>query len=171
MAWSYDTFKDCELALDLSYKLNNIDHTEDIVIEAEDLNVEKITDVWYFQFFSDEQVINDTCLETVNSKIGLVANFTQYNKCVLDALLKMQIENCALKNDICDECAKDTCYLNSLITAAEIATINGYYQEVKLMIDELKENCMHCDDCPEYGDQLLISGFSIGVKNNIITKV
>ena len=142
--WNSKTFRDVDKAIDLSHLLSGISEIENFYIKAKDLQVEQITGLWFFEFQSNEARDNVT--------FGIVKNFILYNECLLDKLLKIDIDGCnPTTENRCNECVEDIFYINVLLTTLEEAIKYNYYKEAIRIIENLDDLCDICGTCPDYG--------------------
>ena len=170
LVWNSDTFKDYSQAIDLSSLIDGSDETESFSIFAQEhLNVEKITGLWFVEFESDEEIIPDDCITNTNTALGVTANLIPYHECILNKLLKTDVDECKpVINNECNECAGNVFYINTLLTTVRDAIKFGYYEEAAKIINNLNDLCDVCHTCPDYGNTQLINGLGFGTQNNAI---
>lgn len=170
LVWNSETFKDYNQAIDLSSLLDGSDETESFSIFAQEhLGIEKITGLWFVEFESDEVIIPDDCANNTNTALGVTANLIPYHECILNKLLKTDVDGCKpIINNECDECAGNVYYINTLLTTLRDAIKFGFYEEAVRIIGDLDDLCDVCHTCPDYGNTLLINGLGFGTQNNSI---
>jgi len=172
-AWNSETFKDYSQAIDLSSYIDPSTETQSFSIFAvQNLEVEKITGLWFFEFESDEVVAQDDCNPDSNKRIGVVANLIPYHECILNKLLATEIEDCkpVIQTD-CDECSGNIYYINALLTTLQDAILFGYYEEAIRIVKNLDDLCDICNTCPDYGDTLLVNGLGFSTVNNRVSAI
>lgn len=167
LLWTSDTFKDYTKAIDFSSKLDGSDNTETFSIHASELELTKITGLYFLEFESNEVIVPGD--NNSNVALGVTANFIQYHECVLNKLLKIEVDGCKpVINTECDECEGNVPFISSLLQALKEAVKFGFYEEAIKIIKNLDDLCDICHTCPDYGNTLLINGLGFGTENNSI---
>ena len=163
LVWSAENFQNESKAVDLSYLLSKIGNRETFKIYPSDLQVDAITGLYLIRFYTTETGES-------GSTTGLVANLAQYNNCLLDKVLELDITGCneTRGSSSCKECTEDLYYLQSLLQALDIAIREAYITESVKLVKKIKDFCNICDTCPDYTDTININNFTIGIENNII---
>lgn len=174
LAWKAEDFKDYEKALDLSSLLSAVDNVENFSIYPEEnLGVETITGLWFFEFETNEETETDSCSVNNNTGVGVVSNLIPYFDSITDKLLSIDINGCdPTFTPDCTECQQGVTnifYVNSLLTSLKYTTQNGYYEEAIKIQKTLEEILEVCNSCPNYTDTLLINGLGFATINNTIT--
>jgi hypothetical protein len=142
LLWNIDTFKNFDLAYDLTYKLEQVDNIESILINAEELQLASFTDIYFLEF-----EINQTENDCINGYLGITYNLQPYYKCMLNFLLENQKNS---NNDNVDIYENNlTITTNLLINSIEKSLEIGYYIEAIDMLKKLKKICniSNCKNC------------------------
>ncbi len=168
LLWNSSTYQDPAQAIDVSHLLTATSEVETFDIPASDLGVINILGLWFVEFTTDEVVEETDCCQD-NVRLGMVSNFTNYLECVLNGLLRMEIEGCGPKLKDCDECSNYDPVLASTLLQTLFSLINfGYIEDALSVIEKLDEMCEICNTCPDYGTSVLLSGGGHGVFNNVL---
>lgn len=146
LLWNMNDFKDYTKAINLEYKLEQIDNTESFVVTVEELNITSFDDVWFIEIQSDYVPV-DNCGEFLDPALAITYNLTPYYQCLLDKFLSIKIDEC--KN--CNESLVNDFVLtiDLLIHMVEEGIQEGYYEQVISLISKLKKLCSldKCKNC------------------------
>jgi len=145
MLWNINTFKDYSLAVNLNYKLENSNNREVIIVTTSELGISKFEDIYFIEV--QDNAPNEDCPECLYPALGITYSLTNYYQCMLNFLLKSEIDNCL-------NC-KDTNSKNTLITISllidsiEKSIDLGYYLQAISTINKLKKLCSleECNEC------------------------
>ena len=145
LLWNIDTFKDYTLATNLNYKLENINNKEVFIIKASELNILKFEDIYFIEI--ETNAPTETCSTCLVPSLGITYNILPYYQCMLNQLLKAEINNCITCNDLQSKNLLIT--INLLIDSIEKSLSLGYYLQAINSIKNLKklcglENCTNC---------------------------
>lgn len=140
--WNTDTYKDPTKVIDLSSLLLNTSEKENLTISAQDLNVEKITGIWFIEFESNAPLNTDGSPDT---SLGVVANLIQYYEYVLSGLLKIGSDIASCTNEECSSNRENLFYVDALLNTLKDAIRFGYYEESIKMINNLDDLCNICN--------------------------
>jgi len=168
LIWNSSTYKDPSQSIDVSSLLLATSENEVFDIPASMLGVQNILGVWFLEFTNDEEIVPGACCQD-NVRIGIVANFTKYHECILNALLHMKIEGCsgvAVEN--CPECKSNPVLASTYLDQLYFALNNGFYDDAIRLIEKLDILCDVCNTCPDYGNTVLLNGGGYGVFDNIL---
>ena len=144
--WNINTFKNYDLSIDLSYKLENINNKEVFIVTAEELNLISFTDIWFIEIENNDTNI-ENCTSCQDLALGITYNLQPYYKCMLNYLLDME------KSIECNSTSVHTNNLtitvNLLIDSIEKSLAIGYYLQAIEMLNNLKKLCniSKCKNC------------------------
>ena len=142
--WTDLTYKDYDLAIDLSAKLTGV-ATENITITLADLSLSYFDGVYYVEAEDPDEY-----------SIGTVADLTRYKECILTkVIVNAQCESClkVINNEIINS--------HILLRSLEIAVNDGLIDEIILTIEALNKFCSDtCKTCGEYNNTLDINYYS-----------
>lgn len=172
--WTAETYKDYDLAIDLTHLMSLNSDSEDFEITLADVDLESFSGLFYLEFYSNEETVPGDCFTDGNVALYPVANFAELYECILDKVLGFEIGDCdKLSSDIgAANCGTNFLTLNTLLTTLESAVQTGFYEEANTILGTLQDSCSGgCGNCPSMPDVLVINGTSLGVINNKVTKV
>jgi hypothetical protein len=160
--------------VDLSSRLVKTSNTEQITIPASAMNLAQLSGLFFLEFTTNETVSATACCADSNKRIALVANFLKYHECILDKLLKVEIDGCGGKCTTknckdCQDCGKSAMTAHLYLKNLYLAIEQGFYTEAKGIIEALDKICETCTNCPDYGQAKLLAGGGFGVYNNSLS--
>lgn len=174
--WTKDTFQDPDLAIDLSSYIIGINETENISIPAIAIGVAKYSGLFFIEFTTSEEVEDTDCCPNSNIRLAVVSNFIKYHECILNRLLKLEIDDCGVKEDNqckdcqnCANCLSSVLSVQTYVDGLYIAIQYGFYTEAIEILSQLDKLCGVCNTCPDFGETLLIAGGGFGMYNNTLT--
>lgn len=134
--WTDKTYKDYNLAIDLTSKLSGI-ATENITITLSDLSTAYFDGVYFI-----EAEDNTTTSQAIDSDL------TRYKECILNKLVEYSI---------CDDCLKNNSIslinAQSLLIGVENAVGQGFINETFNLINSLNKYCSNdCNTCGKYSN-------------------
>lgn len=146
LIWDMNSFKDYTLSIDISYKIQNVNNQEVIILTAEELEIDSFKDIWFMEVDSDSPTEScETCMEPA---LAITYNLLEYYACSLNEFLKVKTQDCT------------NCNINlnkGLITSINLlidATIQnielGFYSDAIDNVNKLKKLCSlngFCKDC------------------------
>lgn len=154
--WTDKTYKDYNLAIDLTSKLSGI-ATENITITLSDLSTAYFDGVYFI-----EAEDNTTTSQAIDSDL------TRYKECILNKLVEYSI---------CDDCLKNNSIslinAQSLLIGVENAVEQGFINETFNLINSLNKYCSNdCNSCGKYSNITNNNYYSIpqesfGIEPNI----
>lgn len=153
LVWDSTTFKNTATAIDLSTLLTGASENEVFTIGVVDLNVSKITGIYFVEFTT-----NEPGFPTI---LGAVANLIPYHECVMNKLLSSSIDSCTTT-------APDILYLNVCVETLVFTIQTGFFEEAIKIMKEMDKLCGICGTCPDYSDTLLVNGLGFGTIDNAI---
>jgi hypothetical protein len=148
LLWSMNDFKDYSLAKNLTYKLEQINNKEVIIVSALELNIPIFEDICFIEVESDDTTVED-CLTCQLPALGITYNLLKYKKCLLNYFFD--------NNNILNSCKSVTDVLGTpeiltislLLDTIEKSIDLGYYTQSIDMIKQLKKICSikTCNNC------------------------
>lgn len=83
-----------------------------------------------------------------NQVIGVATDFSHYHSCVLNKLLKLDINGCEVKEpkDECDGCEGNTLYAYAILETLIEAVNYKNFTEAFLLMKQLDELCQECSN-------------------------
>lgn len=150
--WSMDDFKDYNMAVDLTGKLEKINNREVLLVNVLDLEVGKIEDMCFIEVESNAPANEDDdcdCNDCSKPVLGIAYDFSKYYKCLMHYLLDGQASDCTTCESINNSDLKMAVAVNLLIDTATKGIEAGFYQQVVDMVNDLKSLCKHkeCINC------------------------
>jgi hypothetical protein len=147
LLWDINGFKDYSLAYNVSNLLEQVDNQEVIVVNAIDLGITKFEDIWFAEIQDDFEDLECDCATCQFPALGITYNLLPYYKCMLDYLIKTDLNSCDNCNNITDH--NLTITINLLIDSIDKALDLGYYTQAIEMIKKLKKLCniKKCNNC------------------------
>jgi len=152
--WTDKTFKNYSLAVDLSSKLLQVDENEVFSVTPKEAGIGDVFEGILFLEFVTSDITPPTNCSSCDGKIalGVVADFTNFQECVLAKVLKLS--NCGpdiFSGGGCGNAvAGDIINTNVVLDAMKYALQSGYYAEAinfKKKLDILcSKDCYQCDD-------------------------
>lgn len=144
---------------------------ENFSIPAERLGLSYISGLFIVEFTSDEVIATDECCNT-NVATGAVANFVQYEECILNKAMSAKVDGCnQLIVSGCESCGDNLLYASMFLSSLHAAVRNGFYNEANTIITQLNEMCEICNTCPAYANTQIVNGTGYGTVNNTIILV
>ena len=168
--WKSDEYKTSNF-VDVSDLLSGTSEVENFTIPAERLGLSYISGLYMIEFISDEVISPDECCNS-NNATGVIANFVQYEECILNKVMAAKIDNCKqLVVQDCEDCGDYLLYSSMFLTSLYAAVKNGFYNEANVIIKQLDEMCEICDTCPAYGNTEIVNGTGYATINNSVILV
>lgn len=163
--WTSNTFQDYTKAIDVSGLIPiPVNGSYTFNIDKSLVGLENFNGLFFLEFTSEEE---DETLK----KIAIAANFTLYQECLLDRVLKMEIKGCKEKNNSCKECENDVLTTQLLLDTLYSTVQLGMLEESVKIVKVLDDECEVCNTCPSYEDTKLINGYGFGTIDNSIILV
>lgn len=172
--WDHLTFRNYEKAKDVSSLLAKTSNTETFSIPAEQLGVERIDNVYFVEFRTNEDSVPLDNGLIQNQILGVVANLFQYKECLLDKSQSVDVSRCGKADPNCYSC-QDSIYsfnlLSSLMQALDAGIQTNLFDEVVKILKDIDKICENCDGCPDYEDTRALNGAGLGyqvIQNEIV---
>lgn len=147
LIWDMSSFKDYSLAINVSSLLLNVNNREVIIINAIDVGITKFEDIWFTEIQGNYIDPACNCADCQYPALGVTYNLLPYYQCMLDYLLKAQLNDC----ETCDSTISNnlTITINLLIEAIEKSLDLGFYLQAIDMVGKLKKLCniKKCTGC------------------------
>jgi len=176
--WNQDTYKDETLAVDLEYKLQQINNKEVFLIEAEELGgIDIFSGIYFLEIESDTPA--EECATCTNPTIAVTANFTNIQNCILNDVLNLSVCDGDIFTDTNCNGNKGVSIINKslLLDALCAALTAGYYEEAidiygsllkMCKIDTNCPECNTCDTCGNIGENSPLAGLGYGTLGNTL---
>lgn len=152
-AWTQDGFKEESEAIDLEYKLIQINNKEIFSISPEEMNLNRFEGIYFLEFTSNytgEE--GEDCDECGNPVLVVVSNMDSYYKCATEAILKIDLcSNNLFSKEVCDSnYVNKAITINLLIDAVNQCLELGQLTEAIDLMKYLKKSCKGCTSCEDY---------------------
>lgn len=149
--WNMDHFKDYNLAIDLTSKLEQINNREVLLISVNDLEVGVISDMCFVEIESNAPPSEDCddCDDCSRPVLGIAYELSNYYRCLMHYLLEGQSAECSTCETMNNKNFNLAVAVNLLIDTTTKAIEAGFYQQAIDMISDLKSICKfkECKDC------------------------
>lgn len=172
--WDHLTFRNYGKAKDVSNLLAKTSNTETFSIPAEQLGVERIDNVYFVEFRTNEDPVPLDNGLIQNQILGVVANLFQYKECLLDKSQSVDVSRCGKADPNCYSCQDSISSFNllsSLMQALDAGIQTNLFDEVVKILKDIDKICENCDGCPDYTDTRALNGAGLGyqvVQNEIV---
>ena len=169
--WTDSTFKDYTKAIDLSDKLEGINHKEVFSIEIRDTNeLESFDGIYFIEFTATNVVsVGNSCTNNNDFvSLGVVANLGYFQECLLKNILKVNYntEDVLNSNEI-NKLVNTRVLIDGLSTSIKF----GYYSEAIDLLNGLRKICKEtsCISCNSLTTPIFNTGLNFGILDcNII---
>ncbi len=166
LLWNESTFKDYSQAIDISFKLEQINNKEVFILDSSEININLFEGIYFLEFTSDYENEND-CIECQNTVIGVAANLNNINKYLLDLILSLEKCNNCPNEDSSDD------IMNIHLTSKGItlALTLGYYEEAMFLYKKLKKLIgpkLDCRSCRNLRTPTATNGLNFATFNNTL---
>lgn len=147
LLWTADTFKDYTKAKSLTFKLEQLDNTEDFVVTPEELGMTSFKEILFLEFESDDPV-NDCC-ECPDKALAVVTNMDQYYRCMTEYILKSDLCTGNLfSREVCDDNPVNKAITINLLIDAMVQCLElGQFIEAIDILKRLRKICDKCTNC------------------------
>lgn len=146
--WNMDDFKDYNLAIDLTGKLEQINNREVLLINVMDLEVGTIDDICFIEVESNAPSTEE-CEDCSKPVLGIAYELSDYYRCLMHYVLEGQSSTCTTCESISNQDFNLAVAVNLLIDTTSKAIDAGFYQQAIDMINDLKTICKfkECKNC------------------------
>lgn len=143
--WTQDTFKDYTKAINLSYKLEQVNNKEIFIISTQDAQVSNFSGIYFIEFETDAPV--EDCSTCPNPLLGIVYNLTSHYRCLTNLLTSL--DNCTSCGNsyITHPDADKAMTISLMLEAINYALEVGNYTEAINILPKLKKLCNTLDCC------------------------
>lgn len=166
LLWNENTFKDYSKAIDLSFKLEEVNNKEIFIVTSTEINLSDFSGIYFLEFTSNYDD-GDDCTNCQNIVIGVVANLNNIKKYLLNSVLELNdCEDCLKQKDFENIIAIDLT-TNGLSTALSI----GFYEEAIFLYKKLKRLIgpkLDCSSCRSLKTPQYINGLNFAILDNSI---
>jgi len=148
LLWQMDDFKDYSKAKNLTYKLQNINNKEVILVTAAELNISSFNDIYFIEIESDEPT-DEECSSCQTPALGITYNLLPYYQCILNYFFEGNDKNNECKSCNSVNAKPEVITISLLIQMVENALEVGYYLQAVDMVNKLKKLCSikNCTNC------------------------
>lgn len=165
LLWNENTFKDYGKAIDLSFKLEEINNKEIFIITATEINISDFSGIYFLEFTSNYE--EEGCANCQNTVIGIAANLNNIKKYLLNSVLELNdCEDCLKEKDFDNIIAMDLT-MNGISTALSV----GFYEEAVFLYKKLKRLIgpkLDCSSCRNLRNPEYIGGLNFAILDNTI---
>ncbi len=165
--WDHNTFKEYDQAIDLSFKLENINNKEVFIVESSEINIPSFTGIYFLEIESDYEE-EEACISCTNTVLGVATNFNSINTLILDMILQLNVCD---DFDNCNKVNKKKIINNTLmIEAVSRALLFGYYDEAIFIYNKilkLNKN-ITCNTCKNLATPTFNNGLNYAIINNTL---
>ena len=161
--WNHNTFKNYAHAVDLEFKLEQINNQEVFTLTSLDVNGVLFNGIYFIEFTTSYE--EEGCTQCQNSVIGVAANFNQINEYILNLILELNI--CIQCNTNTDNIVNLSLTLEAMCKALGL----GYYDEAiylyKKLLKLLGTN-LTCTNCVSLANPTILTGLNFGTLGNTL---
>jgi len=146
--WNQNNYKDYATALDLSYKLEQINNKEILIFTKEELNYNSFDGIYFIEIQSNEPD-NNECELCPNPLLAVISKLDIYYKCMTELILEADICNTNLfSTEVCDDNKINKALsINLFIEAINQSLELGQFIEAISLLSNLKKLCTKCKSC------------------------
>ncbi len=169
LLWNENTFKDYSQAIDISFKLEQVNNKEIFILDVTEISINSFEGIYFLEFTSNYDD-GDACVTCQNVVIGIAANLNSINSYLLDKILELEK---------CPTCPNENNYnemINIQLTSKGInlALTVGYYEEAIFLYRKLKKLIgpkLDCRSCRNLVTPNTINGLNFATLNNTLLLV
>lgn len=161
LLWNENTFKDYSQAVDISFKLEQVNNNEIFILENTEININEFTGIYFLEFTTDYE--EPECSNCLNTVIGIAANFNNVKSFILDKVLNLNVCNTCPNNY--DNIIYADLTLNGLTHSLQL----GYYDEAIFLYNKLKKllgSDLNCKNCKKLRTPSYNNSLNFGILNN-----
>lgn len=167
LLWNQNTFKDYNSAIDLSYRLEQINNREIFDVSSEEININDFSGIWFLEITSNSE--EDSCNTCQNNIIGVAANLDKIKTFILDKILKLQDCNgCTNSNDDLENIINAYLINKGICSSLQM----GYYDEAIFLYKKLLKLLnpeLNCNNCRSLRTPIYNNTLNFGtLDNNLI---
>lgn len=142
LLWDMNSFKDYTLAINLGFKLENINNKEIFIVNANEIGILKFEDIYFIEVESNAPT--ETCSTCLVPALGITYSLLPYYACMLEYLSKNDIISCKDLNNK-NLLVTISLLIDSVKTSIEL----GFYLQAISNVNKLKKLCsLHqCKNC------------------------
>lgn len=163
LLWNENTFKDYSQAIDISFKLEQVNNKEIFTLLNTDINIGQFTGIYFLEFTSNHEETG--CSGCQNTVIGIAANLNNIKLYLLDELLKLEVcNNC---NNNLDNIINSDLMLKGICSALTL----GYYEEAIFLYKKIKRllvDKLDCVECRQLRTPSYVYGLNYGTLDNTL---
>jgi len=162
LLWNENTFKDYSQAIDISFKLEQVNNQEIFILLNTEINIGSFTGIYFLEFTSDYEEEED-CSMCQNTIIGIAANLNNIKLYLLEKILNLEVCNTCPNNY--DEIINLDIISKGICTSLKL----GYYEEAIFLYKKLKRligSNLECRSCRELKDPTYVNGLNFSTLDN-----
>lgn len=176
--WTHNSFKDEALAIDLNYKLAQINNKEVFIIEAAEISsITNFSGIFFLEISSDAE--SSECTTCTDPMIAVTANFNNIDECILNDVLNIALCDESVFTDTSCNGNPGVMVVNKSLLLDSLckALTAGYYTEAIVIYNKLLKlcnidpscpSCNTCDSCNSIGDGYINTGLGYGTLGNTL---
>lgn len=163
LLWNENTFKDYTQAIDISFKLEQVNNREVFILTNTDISIGEFSGIFFLEFTSDYE--EEGCSTCSNPVIGVAANFNNIKAYLLHLILEM---------NVCKTCPNnydDIINIHLASKGINTALSIGYYEEAIFLYKKLKRligSKLDCTDCKYLRTPIRVNGLTFSTFNNTL---
>jgi len=161
LLWNEKTFKDYSQAIDLSFKLEQVNNKEIFIVNISDINIDAFSGIWFLEITSDYE--EEGCVNCQNNIIGIAANLNNIKTYLLNEILKLNSCN------NCDNDYDNVININLILKGICNALSLGYYEEAIYLykkISKMLGGNIKCKTCKDLINPTYLNGLNYGILND-----
>lgn len=146
--WTENTYKDYNLAIDLDFKLEQVNNNEIFIVSADEVGLSSFSGIYFLEFETDEP-LDDECSTCTNPLLVVTTNMNQYYRCMSELVLKSDVCKANLfSREVCDDSyVNKALTINLLMSAINQSLELGQFIEALDLLSKLKRLCNNCSNC------------------------
>lgn len=169
--WDHTTFKKESLAVDLNYKLENVNNKEVFILDAAEVNRTTFDGIFFMEFTSNQPT--SECSTCASTMLGVTASLKTIKDCILDKVLALSVCDGDIFTD--DSCNGNEgmaiLNLHMLMSSMIMALENGHFTEaIEIYNTLLKlckvQDCETCNQCVNCSTGTVLTGLGYGTLGN-----
>ena len=162
--WTDKTFKNYDTAIDFTSKLAQTSENEIFTINSSEVDGETFAGIFFLEFTTTDLTPPDNCTGCDGQiALGVVAELTVYQECMLAKVLKLNTCDGELftKGGCNTPETGDIINISVILDALKYALQSGYYNEAINFKNQLDKLCADdCWVCDGYADPVYKSGLN-----------
>jgi len=166
LLWNENTFKDYSSAIDISYRLEQVNNNEILTITNNDISINSFNGIWFLEITSNFEDDEELCTTCQNTVIGIAANLNNIKSYILDKILALQdCHGCNNNHDDIDNINNLYLINKGICTSLQL----GYYDEAIYLYKKLRKlihSELDCISCKKFRTPSYNNNLNFGILNN-----